>query len=56
VALDTARLVRPGENFVGLSFARLASAGTGRIIAGGQGGGRLEAGSTDSCQSDQRRR
>jgi hypothetical protein len=52
----TARLIRPGESFLGLSFAQLAAAGGGRIIPDGQGGGRIEAASTDSSQSDQRRR
>jgi hypothetical protein len=54
--LDTARLVRPGESFLGMSFAQLAAAGTGRIIPDGQGGGRIEAGSTDGRWSDRRRR
>jgi hypothetical protein len=55
-ALDTARLLRPGEIFLGLSFAQLAAAGAGRIIPDGQGGGRIEAGSTDGRWSDRRRR
>jgi hypothetical protein len=37
-ARDTARLVRPGENFLGLSFEQLAAAGTRRIVADGEGG------------------
>ena len=41
--LDTARLVCPGESFLGLSFDQLAAAGSGRIIPDGQGGGQIEA-------------
>jgi hypothetical protein len=48
-ALDTARLLRPGEIFLGVPFEQLAAAGSGRIIPDGQGGGRIEAGSTDGC-------
>jgi hypothetical protein len=54
VNLDTARLVRPGESFLGLGFEQLAAAGTGRIIPDGKGGGRIEAGSPAGRQSDQR--
>jgi hypothetical protein len=53
---DTARLIRPGESFLGLSFAQLAAAGSGRIIPDGKGRGRIEAASTDGRQSDRRRR
>jgi hypothetical protein len=44
--LDTARLIRPGESFMSLSFAQLAAAGSGRIIPDDKGGGRIEAAST----------
>ena len=40
--LDTARLIRPGESFLGLSFEQLVAAGAGRIIPDGKGGGRIE--------------
>jgi hypothetical protein len=53
--LDTARLIRPGANFLGLSFEQLAAAGAGRIIPDGQGGGRIEAAGTDRRWSDRRR-
>jgi hypothetical protein len=49
----TARLVRPGESFLGLSFAQLAAAGSGRIIPDGKGGGRIEVLGTTGRQSDQ---
>ena len=52
-ALDTARLIRPGGSFLGLSFEQLAAAGTGRIIPDGKGGGRIEARGKDDRQSDQ---
>ena len=55
-ARDTARLVRPGESFLGLSFEQLAAAGAGRIIPDGKGGGRIEARRTASHRSDQQRR
>ena len=55
-ALDTARLVRPGETFLGVPFEQLAAAGAGRIVPDGEGGWRLEAGGTDSRESDRRRR
>jgi hypothetical protein len=55
-ALDTARLIRPGESFLSLSFEQLAAAGAGRIVPDGEGGWRIEAGSTDGCRDDQRRR
>jgi hypothetical protein len=45
--LDTARLARPGESFLGLSFEQLAAAGAGRIIPDGKGGARIEAASAD---------
>lgn len=54
--LDTARLIRPGESFLGIPFKQLAAAGSGRIIPDGQGGGWIEAGSTDGRWSDRRRR
>ena len=40
----------------GLSFEQLMATGTGRIIPDGQGGGRIEAASTDERRSDRRRR
>jgi hypothetical protein len=52
----TARLLRPGESFLGLSFEQLVAAGTGRIIPDGQGGGRIEARSVGSRRSDRQRR
>jgi hypothetical protein len=54
-ARDTARLIRPGESFLGLSFAQLAAAGSGRIAPDGKGGGRIEAASTDGRESGWRR-
>jgi hypothetical protein len=53
---DTARLIRPGESFLGLSFEQLAVAGSGRIIPDGKGGGRIEVPGTTGRQNDQRRR
>jgi hypothetical protein len=55
-ALDTARLLRPGGSFLGLSFERLAAAGTGRIIPDGKGGARIEAGSPAGRRNYRRRR
>ena len=54
-ARDTARLVRPGESFLGVPFEQLAAAGAGRIIPDGKGGGRIEVGDTDQRRSDRRR-
>jgi hypothetical protein len=54
--LDTTRLIRSGEGFLGPSFEQLVAAGTGRIVPDGKGGGRIEAESTNSRRSDQRRR
>ena len=48
--LDTARLLRPGESFLGLSFEQLAAAGTGwiiptaRVAGGSRPGARMGAG------------
>jgi hypothetical protein len=53
--LDTGRLLRPGESFLGLSFEQLVAAGTGRIIPDGKDSGRIEAGSTDGRRDDRRR-
>ena len=53
---DTARLVRPGESFLGLGFEHLAAAGTGRIVPDGKGGARIEAGSPADRRNDRRRR
>ena len=50
----TARLIRPGASFLGLSFEQLAAVGAGRIVPDGKGGGRIEAGSTDQRPSEQR--
>ena len=54
-ARDTARLIRPGESFLGVPFEQLAAAGAGRIIPDGKGGGRIKAGDTDQRRSDRRR-
>jgi hypothetical protein len=53
---DTARLIRPGESFLGLSFEQLAAAGAGRIVPDGEGGWRIKAPGATGCQSDRRRR
>ena len=50
--LDTARLIRPGESFLGVPFEQLAAAGSGRIIPDGKGGGWIKARSTDSRRDD----
>jgi hypothetical protein len=51
----TARLIRPGESFLGLSFEQLAAAGAGRAIPDGKSGGRIEVESTDSRRRSDRR-
>ncbi len=42
-ALDAARLVRPGETFLGLSSEQLVAAGTRRIVPDERGGAWIEA-------------
>ncbi len=54
--LDTTWLIRPSGSFLGLNFEQLVAAATGRIVRDSKGGGRIEAESTDSRRSDQRRR
>jgi hypothetical protein len=41
--LDTARLIRPGESFMGVPFEQLVAASTGYIVPDGEGGWRIEA-------------
>jgi len=41
--LDTARLIRPGGSFLGLSFEQLVATVAGRIVPDGEGGWRVEA-------------
>ena len=55
-SLDTARLIRPGESFLDLSFEQLMAAGAGRIVSDGEGGWRIETPGTTGRQSDQRHR
>jgi hypothetical protein len=52
----TARLLRPGESFLGVPFEQLVAAGAGRIVPDGAGGWRIEAAGVSGCQSDQQRR
>ncbi len=54
--LDTARLVRPGESFLGVPFEQLVAAGAGRIVPDGEGGWRIEAQGTTGHRCDRRRR
>ena len=54
--LDTARLIRPGESFLGVPFEQLVAAGAERIIPDGADGWRIEAAGTDDRWSDRRRR
>jgi hypothetical protein len=48
--IDTARLLRPGESVLGVSYEQLVAAGSGWIIPDGQGGGRVEARGTGERQ------